>query len=146
MSPSVKTVDDDDDDPERKKSISVLKFIVKNMFVVWMGKLNVLFLFLIFSLISADPGGNNEWDDRPVVWLIIIDENWLKQNPIVFTLHRPQQIEPVCVVWGIPLLVMNVCEDSEDLGVKIRGNTRGGDVTGTGVIHKQLLETKKTDW
>ena len=39
--------------------------------------------------------------------------------------------------------MMNVCEDSEDLGVKIRGNTRGGDVTGTGVIHKQLLETKK---
>ena len=28
--------------------------------------------------------------------------------------------------------------------LKFRGNTRGGDVTGTGVIHKQLLRTKKT--
>ena len=40
----------------------------------------------------------------------------------------------------IPLM-MNVRGLLKILRVKIRGNTRGGDVSGTGVIHKQLLET-----
>ena len=43
-------------------------------------------------------------------WLIVIDENWLKENPIVCTDQRLEQVSR-----GIPVPVMNVCEDSEDL-------------------------------